>query len=427
MSLSGTTNHVFVIRGELCRCYHYALCGDFRSARNILHFMNMYERSVEVETHTQILYNRAFARVGLCAFRQGLVAEAHHHLMEVCAYNKSKELLAQGVVFQRYNERNPEQEKTERRRQLPYHMHIPTEHMDAAHLISALLLEVPNMMMQQLNPGHRRLISRALRKYLESMEKNLFLTPPETNREYILHATLQVQKGHWAQAMDYLRKIRFLSEIVDVHHLTAKVKDVSLRCYCLRYATSYDSLDLAQLSKMFDLSAKEAHSICSKMILEGDVPFAWDQNSKILIVNHGESQSSLQKLTQALADKTNSFIEQYERIVDFKTGNYHMTNKDSTQTYGARQGTGSGFRDVYSEEVRYFNRSKYANMPRSKGQIVAGSKGFRKGKGKTNKGKGKGSGMQSRAAGWNRGARDYAVGYSFNPTGRESRGQWNQY
>ena len=103
-----------------------------------------------------------------------------------------------------------------RRRQLPYHMHIPLEHLDAAHLIAAFILEVPNMLLQQLTHGYRRLVSRALRKYLDSMEKNLFLTPPETNREYILHAALAVGVGDWQKAFQFLTKIRFLSEMIDV-------------------------------------------------------------------------------------------------------------------------------------------------------------------------------------------------------------------
>jgi len=110
--------------------------------------------------------------------------------MEVCTYNKSKELLAQGVSFQRFQERNVEQEKMEKRRMLPYHMQIPLDHLDAAHLISAMLLESPNILIQQQNPSHRRLISKALRKHLDQMDRNVFQTPPETTREYVFDLVL---------------------------------------------------------------------------------------------------------------------------------------------------------------------------------------------------------------------------------------------
>lgn len=66
----------------------------------------------------------------------------------------------------------PEQEKAERRRQTPYHMHINLDLLECCHLTSAMLLEVPNMA-QESTELRRRVISKHFRRYVDIFNRQV--------------------------------------------------------------------------------------------------------------------------------------------------------------------------------------------------------------------------------------------------------------
>lgn len=77
-------------------------------------------------------------------------------------------LLMDGVV----QDKNAEQEKAERRRQTPYHMHINLDLLECCHLTSAMLLEVPNMA-QESTELRRRIISKHFRRYVDIFNRQV--------------------------------------------------------------------------------------------------------------------------------------------------------------------------------------------------------------------------------------------------------------
>ena len=62
--------------------------------------------------------------------------------------------------LQRNHERSQEQEKIEKQRQMPFHMHINLEMLECVYLVSAMLIEIPYMAAHEFD-ARRRMISKS--------------------------------------------------------------------------------------------------------------------------------------------------------------------------------------------------------------------------------------------------------------------------
>lgn len=330
-------------RACLCQAYHLALHDHFQPARDLLHLGHLQEQALESDVNTQILYNRVIAQMGLCAFRLGKIQEAHNCLMDVCQYNKVRELLAQGLSYSKNMERTAEQERAERQRQLPYHMHVNLEVLESAHYICAMLLEVPNIAMQSIDPNNKRQISRVLRRELEKYDKQIFTGPPENAKEAVISAAKALQRGDWLAASSMLEDLKLWDHIdpgrpengVKVKEMIKdKVKTEALRTYLFSYSSIYDAFHLDQLVGMFGLDSKAVHSMISKMMIREEITAFWDESSKFVLVQHVEP-TTLQRLALTLADRGATAVENNERLVDQKSGGYAF--KEQRQQQGGNR------------------------------------------------------------------------------------------
>ncbi|WBY55941.1 eukaryotic translation initiation factor 3 subunit C [Plasmodium yoelii yoelii] len=308
------------LRALLQLSYNKSLYDEFLEARELLNVGNIHELAISSDVQTQILYNRNLIQLGLCAFRHGRIYEAHCCLVEICSQNKHRELIAQGISTLKNQEKTIEQERTEKRRLLSFHMHISIELIECVNNICAMLLEVPNLAKHSYE-SKKDIISRQFRRFLDIYDKQIFNSPPENNREIIILATKYLQKGNWKMCCEKIFSLSIWPKFTDKEKVQAilkeKIKQEAMRTYIFRYISVYDSFSIDQLCVMFDLPQNTVHSILSKMMVNHEIPACWNESSKYILINT-INPTPLQTMALKLAENINEVMEQNELALNMK-------------------------------------------------------------------------------------------------------------
>ncbi|KAI9267124.1 eukaryotic translation initiation factor 3 subunit 8 N-terminus-domain-containing protein [Helicostylum pulchrum] len=352
------TTTVFRTRAILCHIYHYALHKKFHTARDLLLMSHVQDSIHQADIATQILYNRAMVQIGICAFRDGLIKEAHAALSEIQGSGRVKELLAQGVQAQRFGQpTNPEVEAIERQRQLPFHMHINLELLECIFLTSSMLLEIPAQ--AQAGPSNKKFISRPFRRLLDYNERQAFCGPPENTRDHIMSAAKALASGEWEKAKDFILAIKVwdlmteTQEIKDM--LVRKIQEEGLRTYLFTYASYYSTLGLTQLASMFDLSVNSVNAIIAKMIFNEELSASLDQVTQCIVL-HQVELSRLQVLSLQYSEKVANLVDQNERLTsNGRDNNNNTTNNNNNNNNNSNNNNNNNNRD---NNNNYHNSNK---------------------------------------------------------------------
>lgn len=255
----------------LYHIYHHALHDNWFQARDLMLMSHLQHNISKSDIPLQIIYNRALVQLGLCAFRHGNIKDAHTALLDIQILGRAKELLAQGLL-PRQQERTPEQERMEKRRLLPFHKHINLELLECVYLVSAMLLEIPDVAANEYSI-RKKMISRSFYNQLRKNEEQPLVGLPESMREHVVAASKAMRVGNWKSCAEFIINEKMNSKVWNLFHrpekvremLNLKIREESLRAYLFTYSHVYDSISLSVLSEIFNLDHAIVHSIISKM------------------------------------------------------------------------------------------------------------------------------------------------------------------
>ncbi|KAJ6654413.1 hypothetical protein lerEdw1_007006 [Lerista edwardsae] len=344
----------------LCHIYHHALHDRWYQARDLMLMSHLQDNIQHADPPVQILYNRTMVQLGICAFRQGMIKDAHNALLDIQSSGRAKELLGQGLLMRSMQERNQEQEKIEKRRQVPFHMHINLELLECVYLVSAMLLEIPYMAAHEFD-ARRRMISKQFHHQLRVGERQPLLGPPESMREHVVAASKAMKMGDWKTCHRFIVNEKMNGKVWDLFPeadkvrsmLVRKIQEESLRTYLFTYSSVYDSISMEILSDMFELDLPTVHSIISKMIINEELMASLDQPTQTVVM-HRTEPTAQQNLALQLAEKLGSLVENNERVFDQKQGTYGGYFRDQKDGYRKNEG-GYLRRGGYRQQERQSN------------------------------------------------------------------------
>ncbi|XP_025918812.1 eukaryotic translation initiation factor 3 subunit C-like, partial [Apteryx rowi] len=212
----------------LCHIYHHALHSRWYQARDLMLMSHLQDNIHHADPPVQILYNRTMVQLGICAFREGMIKDAHNALLDIQSSGRAKELLGQGLLMRSLQERNPEQEKIEKRRQVPFHMHINLELLECVYLVAAMLLEIPYMAAHEFD-ARRRMISKQFHHQLRVGERQPLLGPPESMREHVVAASKAMKMGDWRTCHRFVVNEKMNGKVWDLFPEADKVRTMLVR------------------------------------------------------------------------------------------------------------------------------------------------------------------------------------------------------
>ena len=289
---------------KLCHIFHHSIHNRYQKARDLLLMSKVHNAISYLDQSTQVLYNRVLVELALSAFRNGLIAEAQVGLSEINSFFKLKEFLGQGLITKM--EKNVQQEWAERKRQMPFHMQIDLQLVIAVSMLSAMLLEVPNLTFHYFNM-EKDVISKQFRLIMNQHFENMWQIPQETDtREIVANAATALHDANWALTYDIIARMKIWNNVWDKENiltmLKQKIKEAAIATYIYSSRKFYKSYSLLNLAEMFQLEIGKVKAILCKLLFNHKINGSMNRETQTLKIIE-DQPTTVQFLALQLLEK----------------------------------------------------------------------------------------------------------------------------
>lgn len=309
-------------RVKLYQIYYYALNDHFEQAKDMLVQSGVRNAINSQDPSIQILFNRVVVQLGLAAFKLCLVEDCHQIMNEVTTASHLRDILGQQSL-QRASNNGANNSNITLGDQvcLPFHQHINLDLIDSVFMTSSLLIEIPHMAAFFSGIKVKRIpySQKSIRRALEHYEKSSFQGPPETMRDYLIHAAKAMQRGDWAQCIKYLRSLStwsLLGDNVDqvFLKLSERIQIESLKTYIFTYKRFYSKLSIAKLSEFFNLSTEKVVNVIESLNSSVNIKAYLNDSNEIVIFEKGNEITKLEEVAIKLNKETKYQSERLNNV-----------------------------------------------------------------------------------------------------------------
>ncbi|AMD21975.1 HFR120Wp [Eremothecium sinecaudum] len=302
--VAASPDHLLKKRAILYHIYYFALNNEFTKAKEMLVQSSVRNSINSLDPSIQILFNRVIVQLGIAAFKLCLVEDCHEILNEVSTAPHLRDILGQQSLLRASSNVGNNNNTLLSTDQvcLPFHQHINLDFIDSVYMTCSLLIEIPHMAAYYSGVKVRRLpfSQKSIRRALEYYEKSNFRGPPETMRDHMVHAAKAMQKGNWAQCIQYLKSLStwsLLGENADevFMKLSERIQIESLKTYIFTYKRFYSKLSVPKLSDFFNLPQEQVVNVIESMCESFNIKGTLNETKEMLIFEKGDEITKLEE------------------------------------------------------------------------------------------------------------------------------------